>query len=111
MRTPLVAGNWKLNGSRESIKSLVSGLIAGEGEVNQADVAVCPSFVYLNEVGALLADSKIALGSQDVCAEDSGAYTGEVAGSMIAEMACSYAIVGHSERRSIYGESEVLPKW
>jgi triosephosphate isomerase len=108
MRTPLVAGNWKLNGSRESIKSLVGGLKAGEGEVDQADVAVCPSFVYLNEVNALLADSKIALGSQDVCAEDSGAYTGEVAASMIAEMGCSYAIVGHSERRSIYGESDEL---
>ncbi len=108
MRTPLVAGNWKLNGSRESIKSLVSGLVAGEGGVNQADVAVCPSFVYLNEVNALLADSKISLGSQDICAEDSGAYTGEVAGSMIAEMGCSYAIVGHSERRSIYGESDEL---
>jgi triosephosphate isomerase (TIM) len=108
MRTPLVAGNWKLNGSRASIKELVDGLLAGMSDVKNAQVAVCPPFVYLHEVGKMLADSAIALGSQDVSAEDSGAFTGEVAGSMIGEMGCVYAIVGHSERRSIYGESDEL---
>jgi triosephosphate isomerase len=108
MRTPLVAGNWKLNGSRSSIKSLVDGLLSGISEVGQTQVAVCPPFVYLNEVNQMLAGSVVALGSQDVCAEDSGAFTGEVAGSMIAEMGCTYAIIGHSERRSIYGESDEL---
>jgi len=108
MRTPLVAGNWKLNGSRASIKELVDGLLAGMSDVRNAQVAVCPPFVYLHEVGKMLADSAIALGSQDVSAEDSGAFTGEVAGSMISEMGCVYAIVGHSERRSIYGESDEL---
>jgi triosephosphate isomerase (TIM) len=108
MRTPLVAGNWKLNGSRESIKELVDGLLAGMSDVKNAQVAVCPPFVYLHEVGKMLADSAIALGSQDVSAEDSGAFTGEVSGSMIDEMGCAYAIVGHSERRSIYGESDEL---
>jgi len=108
MRTPLVAGNWKLNGSRASIKELVDGLLAGMSDVKNTQVAVCPPFVYLHEVGKMLADSAIALGSQDVSAEDSGAFTGEVAGSMIGEMGCAYAIVGHSERRSIYGESDEL---
>jgi len=108
MRTPLVAGNWKLNGSRSSIKSLVDGLLSGISEVGQTEVAVCPPFVYLNEVNQMLADSAIAMGSQDVCAEDSGAFTGEVAGPMISEMGAVFAIIGHSERRSIYGESDEL---
>jgi triosephosphate isomerase len=106
MRTPLVAGNWKLNGSRSSIKSLVDGLLSGISEVGQTEVAVCPPFVYLNEVNQMLSGSTIAMGSQDVCAEDSGAYTGEVAGPMLSEMGCAFAIIGHSERRSIYGESD-----
>jgi len=108
MRTPLVAGNWKLNGSRASIKELVDGLQAGVSDIKNTQVAVCPPFVYLNEVSQMLASSPIAVGSQDVSAEDSGAYTGEVAGSMVAEMGCTYAIVGHSERRAIYGESDEL---
>jgi len=108
MRTPLVAGNWKLNGSRASIKELVDGLLAGITDVRNTQVAVCPPFVYLHEVNQMLAGSAIALGSQDICAEDSGAFTGEVAGSMITEMGSVYAIVGHSERRSIYGESDEL---
>lgn len=108
MRTPLVAGNWKLNGSRSSIKSLVDGLLSGISEVGQTEVAVCPPFVYLSEVNQMLADSAIAMGSQDVCAEDSGAFTGEVAGPMISEMGAVFAIIGHSERRSIYGESDEL---
>ena len=108
MRTPLVAGNWKLNGSRASIKELVDGLQAGVSDIKNTQVAVCPPFVYLNEVSQMLASSPIAVGSQDVSAEDSGACTGEVAGTMIAEMGCTYAIVGHSERRAIYGESDEL---
>jgi triosephosphate isomerase len=108
MRTPLVAGNWKLNGSRASIKELVDGLQAGISDIKKTQVAVCPPYVYLSEVGQMLADSPIAMGSQDVSAEDSGAFTGEVAGTMISEMGCAYAIVGHSERRSIYGESDEL---
>ena len=108
MRTPLVAGNWKLNGSRSSIKSLVDGLLSGISEVGQTEVAVCPPFVYLNEVNQMLADSAIAMGSQDICAEDSGAFTGEVSGPMLSEMGAVFAIIGHSERRSIYGESDEL---
>ncbi len=110
MRIPLVAGNWKLNGTRASIKELVEGLQSGISAIKKTQVAVCPPYVYLNEVGQMLADGPgpIAMGSQDVSAEDSGAFTGEVAGTMIREMGCAYAIVGHSERRSIYGESDEL---
>jgi triosephosphate isomerase len=108
MRTPLVAGNWKLNGSRASIKELGDGLLAGVSDIKNTQVAVCPPFVYLNEVCQMLASGPISVGSQDVSAEDSGAFTGEVAGTMIAEMGCTYAIVGHSERRAIYGESDEL---
>ncbi len=105
MRQILVAGNWKLNGSRESIKALLDGIKAGMTNVTSS-VAVCPSFVYLSDVQAQLDGSGIAWGSQDICAEDSGAFTGEIAGSMLNDFACTYAIVGHSERRSIYGESD-----
>lgn len=107
MRRTLVAGNWKLNGSRDSIKELTSGILSGMSDVgSNTDVAVCPPFVYLDMTQALLADSAIAMGSQDVCDEDAGAFTGEVSAPMLAEMGCTYAIVGHSERRSIYGESD-----
>ncbi len=106
MRQPLVAGNWKMNGSLASIKSLVDGIKAGLSDVKSAEVAVCPPFVYLATVADMLSGSGVAVGSQDVSDKDSGAFTGEVAGDMIKEVGCKYAIVGHSERRSLYGESD-----
>ena len=106
MRKPFVAGNWKLNGSRASIKTLVSGIIDGMGRVNNAEVVVCPSFVYLSEVSQMLEGSAVKFGSQDVAKEASGAYTGEVAVSMLKDIACPYAIIGHSERREYYGDTD-----
>ncbi len=108
MRKPLVAGNWKLNGTRASIDELVQGLLQGMAEVGETDVAVCPPFVYIDHVRGLLEGSRIDLGSQDVCEQDQGAFTGEVSGPMLRDCGCRYAIVGHSERRSIYGESDEL---
>lgn len=108
MRQRLVAGNWKLNGSRDLVRSLVGDLVAGAGDGIEADVAVCPPFVYLSEAAAALNGSPIRLGAQDVCAESEGAFTGEVSASMLAEVGCHYAIVGHSERRSLYGEDDAL---
>ncbi len=108
MRQPLVAGNWKMNGSRESIKQLIAGIRQGAGSVQAAALAVCPPFVYLAEVREQLQGSNIALGAQNLCDHDSGAYTGEVAGPMLNEFGCRYVIVGHSERRNIYGESDEL---
>lgn len=106
MRQPLVAGNWKMNGSLDSIKTLVEGIKAGLGDVKSAEVAVCPPFVYLAMVADMFAGTAVAVGSQDNSDQDSGAYTGEVAADMIKEVGCKYAIVGHSERRSLYGESD-----
>jgi triosephosphate isomerase len=106
MRQPLVAGNWKMNGSLASIKNLVEGIKAGLGSVRTAELAVCPPFVYIPTVAAMLKGTSIALGAQDVNDKESGAHTGEVAPGMLTDVGCKYVIVGHSERRSIYGESD-----
>ena len=108
MRQPLVAGNWKLNGSKASIKDLVEGIMGGISAVTSAEVAVCPPFVYLPMVAELLRESAISWGSQNVCEHNSGAFTGEISAPMLKEFGCKYAIIGHSERRSIYGESDFL---
>jgi triosephosphate isomerase len=106
MRQPLVAGNWKMNGSMDSIKALVDGIKAGIDTVTTAEMAVCPSYVYIPQVASMLAGSAISYGAQDVNDQEAGAHTGEVASNMLADIGCKYAIVGHSERRSIYGESD-----
>jgi len=106
MRKPFVAGNWKMNGSRASISTLVKGIQDGMGRVNHAEVVVCPSFVYLSEVAQMLEGNAVMLGSQDVAKETSGAYTGEIAVSMLNDLACKYAIIGHSERRAYYGDTD-----
>ncbi len=106
MRNTLIAGNWKMNGNLESVTALVDGIKAGDR--GNAELAVCPPSVYLMKIGGMLAESGIALGAQNVCQHEAGAYTGEVAASMLKEAGCRYAIVGHSERRSIYGESDEM---
>jgi triosephosphate isomerase len=108
MRQPLVAGNWKMNGTLDSVHALVEGIKAGLGEVRNAEVAVCPPFVYLDTVGRLIQGTAIALGAQNVAREVPGAYTGEIAAPMLTDLGCKYVIVGHSERRNIYGESDAL---
>ncbi|HEY5740195.1 MAG TPA: triose-phosphate isomerase [Gammaproteobacteria bacterium] len=106
MRTKLIAGNWKMNGSLQSVVDLVDGIKAGDA--GQAELAVCPPAVFLMKVGGMLDGSNIALGAQNVCDHESGAFTGEVSAAMLVECGCRYAIVGHSERRSLYGESDEL---
>ena len=108
MRRTLIAGNWKMNGSLESITELMNGIKAGLEEVSNADLAVCPPAVYLMKVQGLIDGAAIALGSQNICDHASGAFTGELAPSMLKEAGCQYAIIGHSERRSLYGESDGL---
>jgi triosephosphate isomerase len=108
MRKPLVAGNWKMNGSLEGIRELLGGIKAGIGNVKNADVAVCPPYVYIPAVQQQLEGSVIAWGAQDVSTQSSGAYTGEVAVSMLQDFACTYVIVGHSERRTYHAESDQL---
>lgn len=106
MRQPLVAGNWKLNGSREMVDTLLSELTTALGDGVTAEVAVCPPFVYLQDASRALGGTDIVLGAQDVCAEDEGAFTGEVSAPMLRDVGCRYIIVGHSERRSLYHESD-----
>ncbi|VAW63677.1 Triosephosphate isomerase [hydrothermal vent metagenome] len=108
MRQPMVAGNWKMNGSSESVKQLIAGIKDGMGSVNSAEVVVCPPAVYLSRVAGAADGSAIRVGSQNICDQDSGAYTGEISGAMLKEVGCEYAIIGHSERRALYGESDEL---
>jgi triosephosphate isomerase len=108
MRQPLVAGNWKMNGTRASVAELLDGLKAGFDQVTTAEVAVCAPFVYLPDVQARLEGSAIKWGGQDLSVHESGAYTGETAGSMLADFGCHFVIIGHSERRAYHGESDEL---
>jgi triosephosphate isomerase len=108
MRRTLIAGNWKMNGSLASIETLMNGIKAGLAEVKNADMAVCPPAIYIPLVSDLIGNASIGLGSQNVCDHESGAFTGELAPSMLKEFNCKYAIIGHSERRSLYGESDEL---
>jgi triosephosphate isomerase (TIM) len=108
MRKPLVAGNWKMNGSLESIRTLLAGIKSGISDVQNAEVAVCPPYVYLAETEKLLQGSGIGWGGQDLSTESSGAFTGEIAVSMLQDFGCQYVIVGHSERRTYHAESDEL---
>lgn len=108
MRQPLVAGNWKMNGSLDSITALVEGIKAGLDSVTTAEMVVCPPFVYIPTVASLIGDASVSLGAQDVSDQEAGAHTGEVAPAMLTDVGCKYVIVGHSERRSIYGESDAF---
>lgn len=108
MRQPLVAGNWKMNGSREMCAELLKGLVRGTEDGAGAEVLVCPPFVYLADAQKALRSSGIKLGAQSLCAEETGAYTGEIAATMLQDFDCEYVIVGHSERRALYGEDDAL---
>lgn len=108
MRTKLVAGNWKMHGSLASNAELLRAIKAGTGATSGVEMAVCVPYPYLAQAHAALADSKIALGAQDVSAQAQGAFTGEVSAPMLAEFACRYVIVGHSERRTLHGETDAV---
>jgi triosephosphate isomerase len=107
MRRKLVAGNWKMNGSRTANAALLNGIKAGLGQP-ACDVVVCVPAPYFAQCQSELADSVITWGGQDLSVHDSGAYTGELAASMLLDFDCKYVIVGHSERRAYHGESNAL---
>jgi triosephosphate isomerase len=105
MRRTLIAGNWKMNGSLNGNAVLLAGIKAGAGQASACDLLVCVPFPYLAQCQSELAGSAVAWGAQDLSEHASGAYTGDVAASMLREFACAYAIVGHSERRAYHAES------
>jgi triosephosphate isomerase len=108
MRRLMVAGNWKMHGSRATNQALLGEL---ERELKpdwDIDIAVFPPYVYLADAVRVLEDARIAVGAQDVCAESGGAFTGQVGAAMLKDVGCRYAIVGHSERRRWYHEDDAL---
>ena len=108
MRRPIVAGNWKMHGTRADNARLIEELLGGHPDRAAAECLVFPPFVYLQEVGRLVRDTPIGLGAQSVCAEAQGAFTGEVSAGMLKDVGCSHVLVGHSERRWIYHEDDQL---
>ena len=105
MRDFLVAGNWKMNGNLAANTELVAGIGAGMPDTDRVKVLICPPFPYLAASAEGIKGSSILLGAQTVSEHVAGAYTGEVAPSMLRDLGCTYVIVGHSERRALYGES------
>ncbi|MCK5871184.1 MAG: triose-phosphate isomerase [Methylococcales bacterium] len=105
MRQSLIMGNWKMNGSLESAKSLCSAIMEGL-KADDTGIAVCAPYVYLPTLQDLTANSTLSVGAQNVADQTSGAYTGEISATMLKEMNCHYALVGHSERRSYYGDTD-----
>jgi triosephosphate isomerase len=108
MRRPLIAGNWKMNGTKAEAAELLRGIIAGVSGMSKVDVAVCPPFPYLQVAEDMLKGTAIGWGSQDVSAEEGGAFTGQVSAAMLNDFGCRYAIVGHSERRQFNGETDAI---
>lgn len=109
MRGLLIAGNWKMHGTREHARCLTEAVAKGVSSSRQREVLICPPFVYLIELAELLHGHEVSLGAQDVCdVTPDGAYTGEVSAGMLRDCGCRYVIVGHSERRALYGESDTL---
>src|SRR3954469_11930266 len=105
MRTRFVAGNWKMNGTLAANQALLEALVPALSRVAGVKCAICAPFPYLFQVQQLLSGSGIGWGAQNVSSFDAGAYTGEGSGALLWECGCRYAIVGHSERRTLFGET------
>ena len=102
-----MAGNWKMNASKESVNKLVMGILSGMSNVS-SEVVICAPFPYLSQVEALITHSQVRLGAQNLNTNMSGAFTGEVSADMIKDFGAQHVIVGHSERRSFYGETNTI---
>ena len=108
MRRKVIAGNWKMNNDLSQSQNLVSSVLNGLQSKPNCDVIICPSFTSLSEISNLVKNTSIKLGAQNMHFEDSGAFTGEVSASMLKSVGCEYVILGHSERRNIFGESDEM---
>ena len=106
MRRPLIAGNWKMNLDRAAGTTLAMDVVAGCAGRAGVDVVLCPPFVYLEAIGGALRGSAVELGAQDLYHEGSGAFTGEVSAAMLLDVGCRWVIIGHSERRQLFGETD-----
>jgi triosephosphate isomerase len=106
MRRPFVAGNWKMNLDRAKAVALAEGVAKQSEGVTDVELAVCPPFVYLEAVGKALAGSKVGLGAQNMYHEPKGAFTAEVSPQMLLDIGCKYVILGHSERRQFFKETD-----
>ena len=108
MRTRLVAGNWKMHGSRAANRVLLDAILAATADAVGVERALCVPFPYLSQVAERLSGTPVAWGAQNVSEHAQGAYTGEVSAAILAEFGCRFVIVGHSERRQWYGESDAV---
>src|ERR1700729_2304856 len=108
MRRQMVAGNWKMHGSRGSNQALLAELEMSLKPDWPIDIVVFPPYVYLSDAVRALEGGRIGVGAQDVCAESGGAFTGQVSASMLKDVGCSHVLVGHSERRRWYHEDDAL---
>lgn len=108
MRRKLVVGNWKMFGRLARNQALLEGVMAGVRDLRNTDCAVCAPYPYLAQAQSLLQGSTVAWGAQNMSNHDEGAYTGEVAAGMLIEFGCKYVILGHSERRALYHESDEI---
>ncbi|MEI7645618.1 MAG: triose-phosphate isomerase [Chloroflexales bacterium] len=106
MRTPIIAGNWKMYKTVAEGRELVRGLLAGLGAIADREVVVCPPYTALYPLGELLAGTPISLGAQELFYEAQGAFTGAIAPQMLRDVGCAYVIIGHSERRQFFGDTD-----
>ncbi len=102
----LIAGNWKMNTRRAAASELARGVVAAAGDEPTVDIALCPPHVYLSDVADAVAGTPIELGAQNLYAADDGAFTGEINAGMLSDVGCRYVILGHSERRTLMGETD-----
>ena len=107
-RPTVIAGNWKMHGNRSSARDLARKVVEGADQAPDCHILLCPPFMHLSDVLAETSGSPVGVGAQNVCDQVQGAYTGEISVGMLIECGCDAVIIGHSERRHIYGESNEL---